>query len=36
MKPLSLRFKEYAQMKHGLTALWGEREKVRSEELMTY
>lgn len=28
MKPLSLRFKEYAQMKYGLTALWGEGDKV--------
>lgn len=27
-KPLSLRFKEYTQMKHGLTAPWGERDKV--------
>jgi len=38
MKPLSLRFKEYAQMKHGLTALWGESDKVgkwRIDDLLT-
>lgn len=38
MKPLSPRFKEYVQIKCGLTALWGEGDKVgkwRIDDLLT-